>query len=43
MLKRHEDEVKKDKKLSPDSTLSGQQPMAEQQQEQQLLDIRDYF
>ncbi len=27
MLKRHEDEVKKDQKLSPDPTLSRQQPM----------------
>ncbi len=43
MLKRHEDEVKKDKKLSPDPTLSRQQPMAERQQEQQLLNVRDYF
>jgi hypothetical protein len=41
MLKRHEDEVKKDKKLSPDPTLSRQQLMAERQQEQQLLDVRD--
>ncbi len=43
MLKRHEGEVKKDQKLSPDPTLSRQQPMAERQQEQQLLDVRDYF
>jgi hypothetical protein len=44
MLKRHEDEVKKDKKLSPDPTLSRQQPMREQrQQEQELLNVRNCF
>ncbi len=38
LLKRHEDEVKKDKKLwSPDPTLS------RQHQEQELLNVRDYF
>ncbi len=44
MLKRHEEEVKKDKKLSPDLTLSRQQQLiAEQQQEQHLLEVRDDF
>ncbi len=33
MLKWHEEEMEKDKKLSPDSTLARQQPVAERQQE----------
>ena len=46
MLKRHEDVVKKgdQKLLSPDPTLSRQQPMAEQlQQGLQLLAVRNYY
>ncbi len=44
MLKRLEDEVEKDQKLSPDPTLPSQQQLiSERQQEQQLLDVRDRF
>ncbi len=45
MLKRNEQEVQNDPKLSPDLTLSQQQqrPIDEQQQEQHLLQVRDDF
>ncbi len=41
--RRQQRPVKTDKKLSPNPTLSRQQPVRERQQEQQLLDVRDCF
>jgi hypothetical protein len=39
LLKRHEEEVKKDQKLSPDPTVPSQQ----RQQEQHRLNVKDCF